>query len=164
MNRIEELNGMDLEEFVETLGEVFENAPSIARRVWLKRPFTDVPNLHQQMMQEVETLGLDEQLTLIRAHPDLGSRAKMADASVQEQAGVGLDRLTAEEYQQLLQLNQAYLKKFDFPFIVAVKGQTKERILADFQTRLAHSIEAERGRAIEEIGKITRFRLEAICL
>jgi 2-oxo-4-hydroxy-4-carboxy-5-ureidoimidazoline decarboxylase len=163
MNRIEELNGMDLDEFVEVLGEVFENTPAIARQVWEKRPFADVDDLHRKMMGQVEIMSLDEKLTLIRAHPDLGGRAKMADASVQEQAGAGLDRLTAAEYQQLQQLNQAYQEKFNFPFIVAVRNQTKESILEAFRTRLEHSIAVEQERAIEEIGKITRFRLEAIC-
>jgi 2-oxo-4-hydroxy-4-carboxy-5-ureidoimidazoline decarboxylase len=74
-----------------------------------------------------------------------------------------LNRLTAAEYQQLQQLNQAYQEKFNFPFIVAVRNQTKESILEAFRTRLEHSIAVEQERAIEEIGKITRFRLEAIC-
>jgi 2-oxo-4-hydroxy-4-carboxy-5-ureidoimidazoline decarboxylase len=164
MNQIEELNGMGLDEFVDVLGEVFENTPSIARQVWEKRPFADVDDLHRKMMSQIEIMSLEEKLRFIRAHPDLGSRAKMADASVQEQAGAGLDRLTAEEYQQLQQLNQAYQEKFDFPFIVAVRNQTKESILEAFQTRLEHSIAVEQERAIEEIRKITRFRLEAICL
>jgi 2-oxo-4-hydroxy-4-carboxy-5-ureidoimidazoline decarboxylase len=164
MNQIEELNGMDLEEFVDVLGEVFENTPAIARRIWAKRPFTDGADLHQQMMHEVEIMGWDEKLALLRAHPDLGSRAKMAAASVQEQAGVGFDRLTAEESQQLLHLNQAYQEKFGFPFIAAVRGQTQANVLAGFRTRLENSIEAERQRAIEEIGKITRLRLAAMGL
>ena len=65
-----------------------------------------------------------EQLALIKAHPDLGSKAKMAETSVQEQAGVGLDRLSEAEYQRFQSLNQAYKDKFDFPFIVAVKYHT----------------------------------------
>jgi 2-oxo-4-hydroxy-4-carboxy-5-ureidoimidazoline decarboxylase len=162
MNKIDDLNHMDVEEFVNRLGDVFEDTPAIARRVWDKRPFADLEALYQSMVNEVQTLSLEEQLALIRAHPDLGSRAKMAEASVKEQVGAGLDQLTADEYQQFQQLNQEYQERFDFPFIIAVKNQTKASILEAFWMRLDHTVEVERERAIAEIIQIARFRLEAL--
>ena len=101
-------------------------------------------------------------LALIRAHPDLGSKAKMAEASVQEQAGVGLDRLSLEEFTRFETLNQAYRDKFGFPFIIAVKDQTKESILLAFETRLKNDISSEIEAAITEISRIAELRLEAI--
>ncbi len=161
---IEQLNQMNQEAFVEALGAVFEDTPAIAHQTWNDRPFRDVADLHQKMVQVVNGMSSDEQLALIKAHPDLGSRAKMAEASVQEQAGVGLDRLSPEEYQRFQSLNQAYKTKFGFPFIIAVKNHTKASILNAFEQRLQNSIEAEKQQALSEIAQIAHFRLEAIVL
>jgi 2-oxo-4-hydroxy-4-carboxy-5-ureidoimidazoline decarboxylase len=155
-----ELNQMNQTEFVEALGAIFENTPAIAEAAWSARPFDSVAALHQSMVAVVQQLSGDEQLALIRAHPDLGSRAKMAEASVQEQSGVGLDQLTAEEYDHLQALNQAYKDKFGFPFIIAVKQHTKASILSAFETRLQHSLAAEQQQALDQIFHITRLRLD----
>lgn len=126
---IAEVNQMRQSEFVEALGGVFEHTPAIAQQAWDQRPFIDVSDLHQKMVNVVQQISRAEQLALIRAHPDLGSKAKMAEASVQEQAGVGLNQLTPVEYARFQVLNQAYKDKFGFPFIVAVKNHTKASIL-----------------------------------
>jgi 2-oxo-4-hydroxy-4-carboxy-5-ureidoimidazoline decarboxylase len=158
---IAELNQLSQEDFVRALGAVFEDTPAIAEHAWHDRPFTDAAELHQKMAAIVRGLPEAQQLVLIRAHPDLGSRAKMAEASVQEQAGVGLDRLSAQEYEQFQALNQTYTAKFGFPFIVAVKTHnSRASILATFEQRLHNSFAEERQRAIAEIIQIARFRLE----
>lgn len=157
--KISELNQLNQSTFVQVLGEIFEQTPAIAAQAWEQRPFADVTALHQTMVDIVRAMNLAEQLTLIRAHPDLGSRAKMAEASVQEQAGVGLDRLSATEYEQFLTLNQAYKDKFEFPFIIAVRNQTKSSILQAFEQRLNHSTEVEIQQALTEIAQIAKFRL-----
>lgn len=161
---IEQLNQMNQEAFVEALGAIFEDTPAVARQAWSDRPFQNVTDLHQKMVQVVNGMSSDDQLALINAHPDLGSRAKMAPASVQEQAGVGLDRLSLEEYQTFRSLNQAYQKKFRFPFIIAVKNHTKASILNTFEQRLKNSVEIEKQQALSEIAQIARFRLEGIVL
>ncbi len=79
----------------------------------------------------------DEQLALLRAHPDLGAaRRAMSDASSREQAGAGLDALTRDELERLRTLNAAYREKFGFPFLYAVKGSTKHDILNALERRL----------------------------
>jgi 2-oxo-4-hydroxy-4-carboxy-5-ureidoimidazoline decarboxylase len=143
---------------------VFEDTPAIAQIAWHARPFTSVSDLHQQMVKVVSYLSAEHELALIRAHPDLGSRLAMAEASVQEQAGVGLDRLSPQEYEQFQQLNQAYTEKFGFPFIIAVKNRTKESILMSFQRRLENSATQERQQALVEIAAIARFRLNELVL
>ncbi len=155
---------MSQEEFVAALGAVFEETPAIAQQAWNARPFRDGADLHQKMVRVVNAMSEDEQLALIKAHPDLGSRARMAAASVQEQAGVGLDRLSPEEYQRFQSLNHAYQTKFGFPFIIAVKNHTKASILATFEQRLQNSTEAEKQQALAEISQIARFRLDGILL
>lgn len=161
---IAQINSMSQEEFVAALGAIFEETPAIARFTWEKRPFADVEQLHQQMVNEVKAMSKPEQLALIRVHPDLGSKVKMAEASVQEQSGVGLDRLTASEYEYFEKLNAAYKAKFGFPFIVAVKNHTKDSIFTAFEQRLENSVDQEFDRAIAEIYQIAQFRLSAIVL
>lgn len=156
---IAQLNQMNQAEFVEQVGAVFEETPTIADQVWHQRPFADVNDLHQKMTAIVNAMSRTEQLTLIRAHPDLGTKAKMAEASVQEQSGVGLDRLTAQDYARFQFLNQAYKDKFGFPFIIAVRNHTKSSILDAFDQRLKNSLSTEITQALLEISTIAHFRL-----
>ncbi|MGV0026761.1 2-oxo-4-hydroxy-4-carboxy-5-ureidoimidazoline decarboxylase [Phormidesmis priestleyi] len=164
MYSIAQLNQQSQTEFVAALGAIFEETPAIAHQVWNQRPFKDLTDLHQKMIATVNAMTQTEQLRLIKAHPDLGSKTKMAEASVKEQSGVGLDRLTPEEYDQFQTLNQAYKNRFGFPFIVAVKNHTKQSILEAFDRRLHHSFEMEITQALTEIFEIARFRLtDLVC-
>lgn len=158
---IDSLNRMNQADFTAALGEIFEQTPQIAGQTWLRRPFADRADLHQAMLAVVEQLSETQKLALIRAHPDLGSKAKMANASVQEQAGAGLDQLSAAEFERLNRLNQTYRETFGFPFIIAVKHHTKASILDAFEQRIAHSPAAEMAHALAEIAEIARLRLEA---
>lgn len=152
---------MSQEEFTSVLEEIWEETPEIVQKAWHSKPFEDMEALYQSMVDVVSNMSDRKQLALIKAHPDLGSKAKMAQASVQEQAGLGLDRLSASAYQRFQNLNQAYKDKFGFPFIVAVKYHTQESILEAFATRLENSLEQEKKQALEEISKIARLRLAA---
>lgn len=156
---IVELNQMSQDTFTSVLGAIFEDTPTIAHQVWHDRPFTDLSDLHQKMVQIVQQMSPAAQLALIKAHPDLGSKAKMAEASVKEQAGAGLDQLTSEEYDRIQALNQAYKDKFGFPFITTVRTQTKASIFAAFDRRLQNAVEAETQQALAEIAQIARLRL-----
>lgn len=159
---IAELNQMSQPDFVAALGAVFEDTPAIAQKVWEQRPFTDQDDLRQKMVMIVNGLSQAEQLSLIRSHPDLGSKAKMADASVEEQLEVGLDRLTSDECDRFHQLNQAYKSQFGFPFIIAVKNHTKATILQAFEQRLKNAVDTERQQALSEIIQIAYFRLHSL--
>jgi 2-oxo-4-hydroxy-4-carboxy-5-ureidoimidazoline decarboxylase len=156
------LNQMDQAAFTHTLGAIFEDTPAIAHAAWPQRPFHSVDQLHQAMVDIVRSLPVTDQLTLIRTHPDLGSRATMAEASVEEQASVGLNQLTPAEYEEIQSLNQAYKERFEMPFIIAVKQQTKGSIFDAFRQRLTNDSDQEIRQAIEEIAAIARFRLDAL--
>jgi len=156
-----ELNQISQEEFTQALGAIFEHTPAIARRTWDDRPFASTADLHAKMVTVVSAMTPAEKLALIQAHPDLGSKAKMAEASVSEQAGAGLDRLSVEEFDRFQFLNREYREKFSFPFIVAVKKHTKTSILEAFKQRLDNSIETEMQQALAEICEIARFRIES---
>jgi OHCU decarboxylase len=157
---------LDRAAFLALLGPVFEHSPWVAARAWAARPFDGLDGLHRAMMQAVADASADEQLALLRAHPDLAGKAARAGAmtaeSVREQAGAGLDRLSDAEYARFERLNAAYRAKFGFPFIVAVKRHTKESILAAYETRLGNDIATEMKTALSEVSLIARFRLEAL--
>ncbi|MBE9158334.1 2-oxo-4-hydroxy-4-carboxy-5-ureidoimidazoline decarboxylase [Nodosilinea sp. LEGE 06152] len=158
---LDQLNTMTEAEFVAAIGPAFEDTPHIAARVWPQRPFASVADLHQRMVNLVQAMAAEDQLMLIRAHPDLGTRVTMAQASVAEQTKAGLTNLSPKEYHQFQTLNQQYKDKFGFPFILAVAGHTKASILENFVHRLRNSTEAEIAIALQEIQKIAHLRLEA---
>jgi len=159
------LNSLPAPSFVAALGEVFEFAAWVAEATAPGRPYPTVTALHDAMMQAVRRAAPERQLAFIGGHPELGSRVKRADLtdhSQSEQGGLGLDRLSAEEFERFSRLNAAYRKKFGFPFIVCVRRHTRDSILRQFERRLAHDSEAEREAALHEIRLITRLRLVAL--
>ena len=105
----------------------------------------------------------EQKLALINAHPDLAGRLKLAeltDDSQSEQSSAGLDRLTEEERERFLALNDTYRQRFGFPFIMAVKGRSKDEILAAFDERLEHDPEEEFETALAQIDRIALLRLK----
>jgi OHCU decarboxylase len=158
--KMDELNGLDRPAFLAAVGWVFEHSPWVAERAWENRPFAMLAALHGAMVDAVAAASPAEQLALIRAHPDLGARARMSAASEGEQASAGLDRLTPAEFDRLSRLNADYREKFGFPFIYAVKGASKHDILAALESRLASAPEAERAAALGQVYRIAQFRLE----
>ncbi|WP_035991973.1 2-oxo-4-hydroxy-4-carboxy-5-ureidoimidazoline decarboxylase [Leptolyngbya sp. KIOST-1] len=158
---LDQLNAMTEADFVVALGPAFEDTPAIAAQVWPQRPFSSVADLHQRMVHIVQAMAPADQLALIRAHPDLGTRVAMAEASVAEQTKAGLSNLSPEEYHQFQTLNQQYKGQFGFPFILAVAGHTKTTVLENFIKRLRNSSDVEVTTALREIEKIALFRLEA---
>ncbi len=150
---------MTCDEFVQAYGWIFEDSPWVARRAWARGPFASPEALHAAMVGEVERATPAEQLALLRAHPDLGARAKMSDASVGEQSGAGLDTLTPAEFERLRDLNLAYRAKFGFPFILAVKGAGKQEILDALELRFRHTPEEEFREALRQVYRIAAFRL-----
>jgi OHCU decarboxylase len=159
---ISQLNALKVNDFVDQVGWVFENSSWVARRVWKHRPFASLDDLHTRMNAEVALASLNEKLTLLRAHPDLGTRAKVSQSSAKEQADAGLDQLTPVEFARLHQLNEAYKQKFGFPFLYAVKGSTKLRIMQALEARLQSAPEEEFQEALHQVYRIARFRLEEI--
>lgn len=159
---VAELNGMDRDRFVQALGWIFEESPWVAERAWDTRPFADLEALHRQMTSVVTGATREEQVALLRAHPDLGARAKMSNASVGEQAGAGLDRLSPDDFDRLQRLNSAYRAKFGFPFLYAVKGSTSKQILDALDERLLHDPDDEFREALRQVERIARFRLETL--
>lgn len=166
-----ELNAMDQRAFVEAVGWAFEHSPWVAERAWAQRPFASLDALHDTMARIVASATYDEQIAVLRAHPDLGTvRLKpdptgasgISDASAHEQAGAGLDALTREESDRLQALNTAYREKFGFPFLYAVKSSTTPDVLSALERRLPSTRDIEHQEALRQVYRIARFRLEDV--
>ena len=157
---IADLNSLERAQFVAAIGWVFEHSPWVAERAWKARPFANLEGLHRAMVEQVERSLPEEQLALLRAHPDLGTRARVSEASNAEQASAGLDHLTLAEFERLRGLNEAYREKFGFPFLFAVKGRAKHDILDALERRVRSSREEEYLVALDQVYRIAGFRLE----
>jgi len=160
---LDDINRADKATFVAALGDIFENAPWVAERAFDQRPFASVGALHDAMMAVVRSRTKPEQIAFVAGHPDLAGKAAragtMAPASVSEQAGLGLDRLSAEEFARFETMNAAYRARFDIPFVICVRRQTRDAILGAFARRLTNDAAAELDAALTEIGYITRLRI-----
>lgn len=153
----------DRDSFIARYGALFEHSPWVVQRASAMLPLS---SMHAGLMKVVHDASPEEQLALIRAHPELAGKAAvdgtLTDASAAEQASAGLDRLTQEEFDRFHALNTAYAQKFGFPFIICVRLTNKAGILAAMESRLANDRDAEIDEALHQIGEIVRLRLELI--
>ncbi|AEL09087.1 2-oxo-4-hydroxy-4-carboxy-5-ureidoimidazoline decarboxylase [Xanthomonas campestris] len=156
-------NALDTAAFVARYRALFEHSPWVVERAARRRPFDDV---FGGLMQVVYDASPDDQLALIRAHPELAGKAAidrtLTAASAAEQASAGLDRLDEDEFHRFHALNHAYRQRFGFPFVICVRLQDKAGILAELQRRLDAPRNDEIVTALAEIGKIVHLRLEAL--
>ena len=163
---LNEINTVDGATFVATLGGIFEHSPWVADGACAMRPFAGVDALHQAMLAVVHAAGEEQQLALLRAHPELAGKAavrgELTADSTSEQSGAGLGACTPAEFAQLQESNARYNAKFGFPFILAVKGYDRAGIIAEFARRVEQDRAAEFAECLQQIAKITRFRLDAL--
>lgn len=149
--------------FVAALDGIYEHSSWVAAKAWAGGPFADRAALAAALSAAVAGADQEHQLALIRAHPELADRAAVAagltPASAREQREAGLDRCTPEEYATLIALNRAYREKFGFPFIIAVRGETRQSIIDALARRLAQSREQELAECLRQIDRIAGFRL-----
>jgi len=160
MKTIQQVNALSSTEFEKAFGDVAEHSPWVARNAAGDRPFVSRESMVRAFHDAVHSASETAQLALIRAHPDLASKARLTNDSNREQAQAGLDSLTAEEFARFTHLNELYKSKFDFPFIFAVRGANKQQILASFAERVNHSKAEEFAIALEQVCRIFRFRIE----
>lgn len=157
------------ERFLEVFGGVYERSPWIAEAACdrgLGDPHDSAEGLAAELRDVVELAGPGPQLALLRAHPDLAGKLALAGGltreSGAEQAGAGLDRCTAEEFERFQSLNESYKSRFGFPFILAVGGRGRAEILAAFERRVENGDEEEFAEALEQVHRIALLRLKQI--
>ena len=156
----------DYAAFVERFGGVYEHSPWVAEQSFNAAANVTMDERAQPFDRWAHSVDYDSKLQLIRAHPDMAGRAavrgELTAESTSEQSSAGIDQCTDEEYTQFVALNEAYKRKFDFPFIMAVRNSNRHKILAAFAIRIENDADTEFETAMREIHKIARLRLEAM--
>lgn len=164
MMRLQDVNTLSPQQFVETFGGIYEHSPWVAEAAAKQRPFASMQQMKQAFSQAVQQAPESQKLALVRAHPELGHRMgvdpDLSTESTQEQGSAGLDRLSPAEYRQLRDLNDAYQKKFGMPFVICVRQATKAVILEAMEQRLTSSFTEELAEALKQIDAIAALRLQ----
>jgi len=162
--KLSDLNAASKDDFVATLGNIFEHSPWIAEQAATFRPFAGVNALFAAMKQVVDHALAEQRLALIKAHPDLANKTQRAAGltaeSNAEQNSAGLDRLSDAEFAAFERANNAYKAKFGIPYIVCARRHTKDSILRDFERRLPNDAATEVQTSIGEICRIAALRLD----
>jgi 2-oxo-4-hydroxy-4-carboxy-5-ureidoimidazoline decarboxylase len=160
-----EIRTLDEDRFVERLGPMVEHSPWVARRAWGRGPFATRQSLFDALSTEIREAGNDEQLALLRVHPELAGQEARAGSmtadSQSEQGRLGLLRLDASTVRRIEDLNRRYRERFGFPFIAALRLHASlDSVLADGERRLTHDEVTERRIALEQVCEVMRGRLE----
>jgi len=167
MPAISAVNAMPLDAFVAAFGGVFEHSPWVAERAWARRPFADADALHAAMAAVVRAAPQDEQLALLRAHPELAGREAQegsltADSSG-EQGRLGFNALSREEFARVARANRVYSERFGFPCIVALRlHPDRAGVIGEMERRAANDRPTELAAALGQIEAITRGRLDRL--
>ena len=163
-----QLNAADQATFTALLDGTYEHSPWVAQQAWQRRPFATLSALKQALADAVRHAPQDQQLALIRAHPELAGKAMVSKTltaeSTNEQGKAGLTDCTPEEFARLQQLNADYNARFGFPFILAVRGPrgqglTRHQIIDTFARRLQNPTDFEQAEALRHIHRIAEIRL-----
>ncbi|OPF65531.1 2-oxo-4-hydroxy-4-carboxy-5-ureidoimidazoline decarboxylase [Hydrogenophaga sp. H7] len=165
---LDQLNAAPLPEARQMLDGLYEHSPWIAERALAQRPFASLAQLKHAMTRVLDEAGVEPQLALIRAHPELAGKAMVSKTltaeSTNEQTKAGLTNCTPEEFAHIQQLNADYNARFGFPFILAVRGPrgtglTKAQIIEAFERRVHGHPDFERQECLRNIHRIAEIRL-----
>ena len=161
------MNVTTKQEFVDLFGGVYEHSPWIAEPVWdLNADYGTTERLHKAFRRVLDRADHGAKLALLRAHPDLAGKLAVKGGltadSTSEQSGAGLDSCTEEEFAAFQELNRRYKDKFEFPFILAVRGYNRGEILEIFRRRVEYDPQTEFETALEQVHRIALLRLRDI--
>ncbi len=162
MNLIDKFNQLNKSKFISIFGNVFEKTEWIAERCYDSKPYNNIDELFLKMMEVFENAEKEKHLEILDSHPHLAVEKKLTEDSKNEQKNASLNQCTNEEFMEFKKLNEEYKKKFNFPFIIAVKGKNKEEILNSFRQRITNNINSEFEEAKKQVMKIASFRLSEI--
>ena len=159
---IKKINSLDKSEFLSIFGNVFEKSKWISEKVFDKKPFKNLESFVSEIIGIYENSDNKTILEILNLHPELAVEKKLTANSEAEQSKANLKECTPQEFDEFKKLNIEYKKKFNFPFIIAVKGKNKNEILNYFRERINNSLEEEFIEAKKQVKKIATFRLEEI--
>ncbi|MBO6492950.1 MAG: 2-oxo-4-hydroxy-4-carboxy-5-ureidoimidazoline decarboxylase [Pelagibacteraceae bacterium] len=162
---INKINNLSQIKFNEIFANIFEKTKWIAERLYNQKPFNSFEDLCSKILEIFKTTSKENQLKIIRAHPDLADKTKISLLNIDsrtEQNRAGLNQCSEKEFREFKNLNNEYKKKFGFPFILAVEGKNKAEILNKFKKRILNSADDEFKEAISQVCKIANLRLNKI--
>ena len=159
---IKKINSLDKSEFLSIFGNVFEKSKWVSEKVFDKKPFENLESFVSEIIGIYENSDNKTILEILNLHPELAVEKKLTADSEVEQSKANLKECTPEEFEEFKKLNIEYKKKFNFPFIIAVKGKNKNEIINYFRERINNSLEEEFLEAKKQVKKIATFRLEEI--
>ena len=162
MITIEKINNLNKSDFLGIFGNVFEKSDWIAEKVFDLKPFKNNEDIFLKIIGIYENSDKNIILRILNSHPKLVVEKKLTSNSKSEQSNARLNECTNEEYNEFKKLNIDYKNKFNFPFIIAVKGKHKTEILNSFKQRIQNSLDEEFFEAKKQVKKIASFRLEEI--
>ena len=162
MINIKKINNLDKSEFLSIFGNVFEKSKWITDKVFDEKPFKNLESFISKIIGIYENSDNKTILEILNLHPELAVEKKLTADSEVEQSKANLKQCTPEEFDEFKKLNTEYKKKFNFPFIIAVKGKNKNEILNYFRERINNSLDKEFFEAKKQVKKIATFRLEEI--
>ena len=162
MRTIDNINDLNKSDFLSIFGNVFEKTESVAQEAFETKPFKDFEYIINKMLNIYENYKKDKILEILNSHPELAVAKKMTSESISEQASAKLNECSNDEYEEFKKLNIEYKRKFNFPFIIAVKGKDKYEILKNFRQRILNDVESEFLEAKKQVKKIATFRLNEI--
>ncbi|CAG7818339.1 unnamed protein product [Allacma fusca] len=160
---IQQVNEMKYEEFLQVFGNVVEHCALCAAAIWAHRPFYNVQELHAELCHFIDNLPSIGREGILRLHPDLAGRIAqlglLTSESKKEQLSAGLDTLTEDERETIMDLNERYKEKFGFPFVICARDNKKHAILTGLKIRIENTSEVEVTTGVEEVKKIMMYRL-----
>lgn len=164
---LQAVSSLDERGFVEQFAGVVELSPWVARRAWQRRPFATHEALFDALAHCIRNASPDEQLAMLRSHPELAGReaaeGTMTPESNSEQGRLGLNALSHADWETMNDLNRRYRERFGFPFIVALRLHgSLASVFQSCEARLGHDPQAERVAALEQVCEVTRGRLQLL--
>ena len=159
---INKINKLAKIEFIKVFANIFENSKWIAEELHKQRPFESFEDLSSKMILIFKVSTKEQKLEVLNKHPSLADKTKIGSLtkdSLNEQTTAGLDQCSKEEFEEFKNLNIEY-KKFGFPFILAVKGKSKNQILENFKKRINSNQQKEFDEAVKQVIQIASLRLK----
>ena len=161
---------MERKEIIDLLKSIYEHSQWVPERL-LSENINEIQTkeeLQLMMKKIVDNSSETEKLNLINAHPELGKKLqkkeKLTKFSEDEQKSAGLDQCSEEEYKNIKLLNKKYREKFDFPFIIAVKGLSRVDVINAMNTRINNNYQEEFLTALKEVHKIAKIRFDTLII
>lgn len=156
---LRELDSAPADDLLPVLTEL-SGSRAWARAVLAGRPYKDRDTLHAAARRVLAAQSDAEVLAAVDAHPPIGARGPVSEASAREQsAASGAD---ADTTRRLAEGQQRYAEHFGYGFLICATGLSAERVLAELDRRLVMTPEQDLAATREHLARINALRLDRL--